>query len=138
MVTVVSEARKCFAAACDPYRFNTFVKSSGIGRARPLTPHGMQRPRDVVQIGAPQSEHVRCSTTHAARMSLTSPAPLDIMRVPGIIVARTDAESATFLDNRSDERDQPSVDCVREHPAIDAGDDHRHQGDRAQHPDRER
>ncbi|MBI4264486.1 MAG: isocitrate lyase family protein [Acidobacteria bacterium] len=32
---------------------------------------------------------------------------LDIMRVPGIIVARTDAEAATFLENRSDERDQP-------------------------------
>src|SRR6187397_3248123 len=28
---------------------------------------------------------------------------LDIMRVPGIIVARTDAESATFLDGRGDE-----------------------------------
>ncbi|HEX5825093.1 MAG TPA: isocitrate lyase ICL2 [Candidatus Limnocylindrales bacterium] len=34
---------------------------------------------------------------------------LDIMGVPGIIVARTDAESATFLDNRSDERDQPFI-----------------------------
>jgi isocitrate lyase len=34
---------------------------------------------------------------------------LDIMRVAGIIVARTDAESATFIDNRSDERDQPFV-----------------------------
>lgn len=32
---------------------------------------------------------------------------LDIMRVPGIIVARTDAEAATFLENRGDERDQP-------------------------------
>ena len=32
---------------------------------------------------------------------------LDIMGVPGIIVARTDAESATLLDGRSDERDQP-------------------------------
>lgn len=32
---------------------------------------------------------------------------LDIMRVPGIIVARTDAEAATLLDGRSDERDQP-------------------------------
>ena len=31
------------------------------------------------------------------------------MRVPGIIVARTDAESATFLDNRTDERDQPFI-----------------------------
>ncbi len=34
---------------------------------------------------------------------------LDVMRVPGIIVARTDAEAATFLDNRSDERDQPFI-----------------------------
>ena len=32
---------------------------------------------------------------------------LDIMQVPGIVVARTDAESATLLDGRSDERDQP-------------------------------
>lgn len=32
---------------------------------------------------------------------------LDIMGVPGIIVARTDAESATLLDGRSDDRDQP-------------------------------
>lgn len=30
---------------------------------------------------------------------------LDVMRVPGIIVARTDAEAATFLDGRGDERD---------------------------------
>ena len=34
---------------------------------------------------------------------------LDIMRVPGIIVARTDAEAATFLESRSDERDQPFI-----------------------------
>src|SRR5258708_23062952 len=34
---------------------------------------------------------------------------LDIMRVPGILVARTDAEAATFLDNRSDERGQPFI-----------------------------
>ena len=34
---------------------------------------------------------------------------LDIMRVAGIIVARTDAESATFLENDSDERDQPFI-----------------------------
>ena len=34
---------------------------------------------------------------------------LDIMKVPGIIVARTDAESATFLDGRGDERDQPFI-----------------------------
>src|SRR5512142_3077056 len=34
---------------------------------------------------------------------------LDIMGVPGILVARTDAESATLLDGRSDDRDQPFI-----------------------------
>jgi isocitrate lyase len=48
-----------------------------------------------------QDEQIR--RLNAARLQL------DIMRVPGIIVARTDAESATFLDNRSDERDQPFI-----------------------------
>ena len=48
-----------------------------------------------------QDEQIR--RLNAARLQL------DIMRVPGIIVARTDAEAATFLDNRSDERDQPAI-----------------------------
>ncbi len=34
---------------------------------------------------------------------------LDVMGVPGIIVARTDAEGANLLDGRSDERDQPYI-----------------------------
>ncbi|MEO7331737.1 MAG: isocitrate lyase family protein, partial [Minicystis sp.] len=34
---------------------------------------------------------------------------LDVMGVSGLIVARTDAESATLLDGRSDERDQPFI-----------------------------
>jgi isocitrate lyase len=34
---------------------------------------------------------------------------LDVMRVPGIIVARTDAESANLLDSCGDERDQPFI-----------------------------
>jgi len=34
---------------------------------------------------------------------------LDVMRVPGIIVARTDAEAASLLDSCGDERDQPFV-----------------------------
>ena len=34
---------------------------------------------------------------------------LDVMRVPGIIVARTDAESASLIETRTDERDQPFV-----------------------------
>ncbi len=48
-----------------------------------------------------EDEHIR--RLNAARLQL------DIMRVPGIIVARTDAEAATFLENRSDERDQPFI-----------------------------
>lgn len=32
---------------------------------------------------------------------------LDLMRVPGILVARTDAEAATLIESRSDARDQP-------------------------------
>jgi isocitrate/methylisocitrate lyase len=34
---------------------------------------------------------------------------LDLMKVAGIIVARTDAEAATLLDGRGDERDQPFI-----------------------------
>ena len=34
---------------------------------------------------------------------------LDVMNVPGLIVARTDAEAATFLEGRGDERDHPFV-----------------------------
>ncbi len=48
-----------------------------------------------------QDEQIR--RLNAARLQL------DIMRVPGLIVNRTDAESATFLENISDERDQPFV-----------------------------
>jgi len=56
----------------------------------------------------------RCS---AARFQL------DIMGVPGIIVARTDAESATLLDGRSDERDQPFIlgACNLDTPTFRAG-----------------
>src|SRR5512142_1546087 len=32
---------------------------------------------------------------------------LDVMKVPGIVVARTDAEAANLIDSRTDERDQP-------------------------------
>src|SRR6266567_701234 len=34
---------------------------------------------------------------------------LDVMKVPGAIVARTDAEAATFLEGRGDERDHPFI-----------------------------
>ena len=48
-----------------------------------------------------QDEQIR--RLNAARLQL------DIMQVPGIVVARTDAEAATFLESRSDERDQPFI-----------------------------
>jgi isocitrate lyase len=45
--------------------------------------------------------HEQLKRLNAARFQL------DVMGVPGIIVARTDAEAATLLDDRSDERDAP-------------------------------
>jgi isocitrate lyase len=49
------------------------------------------------------AEDEQIKRLNAARLQL------DVMRVPGILVARTDAESANFLENRSDERDQPFI-----------------------------
>ncbi|MBT8247076.1 MAG: isocitrate lyase family protein, partial [Acidimicrobiia bacterium] len=45
---------------------------------------------------------------HIKRLN-TARFQLDVMGVPGIIVARTDAEAATLLENGSDERDQPFI-----------------------------
>jgi isocitrate lyase len=53
------------------------------------------------KVLVPQDEQIK--RLNAARFQL------DVMRVPGIIVARTDAESATFVESRSDERDQPFI-----------------------------
>ena len=49
------------------------------------------------------SEDEQIKRLNAARFQL------DVMRVPGIIVARTDAETANLLDGCSDERDQPFI-----------------------------
>lgn len=49
------------------------------------------------------SEFEQLSRLNAARFQL------DVMGVPGIIVARTDAESAQLLEGGSDERDQPFI-----------------------------
>ena len=49
------------------------------------------------------SEDEQIKRLNAARFQL------DVMRVPGIIVARTDAEAANLLDGRGDERDQPFI-----------------------------
>src|ERR1700735_4508577 len=49
------------------------------------------------------SENEQIQRLNAARFQL------DIMKVPGIIVARTDAEAASLLDGCADERDQPFI-----------------------------
>ena len=49
------------------------------------------------------SENDQIQRLNAARFQL------DIMRVPGIIVARTDAEAADLLEGCADERDQPFI-----------------------------
>src|SRR6201994_2736998 len=53
------------------------------------------------KVLVPSDEQIK--RLNAARLQL------DIMRVPGIIVARTDAEAANLIDSRSDERAQPFV-----------------------------
>ena len=53
------------------------------------------------KVLVPQDEQIK--RLNAARFQL------DIMGVPGIIVARTDAEAATLLESRGDERDQSFV-----------------------------
>jgi isocitrate/methylisocitrate lyase len=53
------------------------------------------------KVLVPQDEQIK--RLNAARFQL------DVMNVPGIIVARTDAEAATLLDGRGDERDQPFI-----------------------------
>jgi isocitrate lyase len=53
------------------------------------------------KVLVPEDEQIK--RLNAARFQL------DVMGVPGIIVARTDAEAATFIDGRGDERDQPFI-----------------------------
>ncbi len=53
------------------------------------------------KVLVPEDEQIK--RLNAARFQL------DVMRVPGIIVARTDAEAANLLDGRGDERDQPFI-----------------------------
>ncbi|MFP6616341.1 MAG: isocitrate lyase/phosphoenolpyruvate mutase family protein [Candidatus Hydrogenedentota bacterium] len=53
------------------------------------------------KVLVPQNDQIK--RLNAARFQL------DIMKVPGLIVARTDAESATYIDGCDDERDQPYI-----------------------------
>jgi isocitrate lyase len=49
------------------------------------------------------SQNEQLQRLNAARLQL------DVMRVPGIIVSRTDAEAASLIDSNHDERDQPFI-----------------------------
>jgi isocitrate lyase len=53
------------------------------------------------KVLVPVDEQIR--RLNAARLQL------DIMGVPGLIVARTDAEAATYVESRTDERDHPFI-----------------------------
>ena len=53
------------------------------------------------KVVVPQDEQIK--RLNAARFQL------DIMKVSGIVIARTDAEAATLLDGRGDERDHPFI-----------------------------
>ena len=53
------------------------------------------------KVLVPQDEQIK--RLSAARFQL------DIMKVPGILIARTDAEAASLLDGRCDERDHPFI-----------------------------
>ena len=53
------------------------------------------------KVLVPSDEQIK--RLNAARLQL------DVMRVPGIIVARTDAEAANLIDSRGDERDHPFI-----------------------------
>jgi isocitrate lyase len=53
------------------------------------------------KVLVPEDEQIK--RLNAARFQL------DVMRVPGLIVARTDAEAANLLEGRNDERDQPFI-----------------------------
>ncbi len=56
-----------------------------------------------------QDGKVLVSTSEQLRRLNAARFQLDVMGVPGIIVARTDAEAATLIDDISDERDRPFV-----------------------------
>ena len=88
-------------------------------------PHVRNLIRRFVEVGVPgyhiedqrpgtkkcghQGGKVLVSSDEQIKRLNTARFQLDVMGVPGIIVARTDAEAANLLDSRGDERDQPFI-----------------------------
>ena len=71
-------------------------------------PREGQRSQADRNIGEGQGKVLVSSDEQIKRLNAAR-LQLDIMRVAGIIVARSDAEAATLLENRTDERDQPFI-----------------------------
>jgi isocitrate/methylisocitrate lyase len=110
------------AAAPPPYDYRPFIiadADTGHGG----DPHVRNLIRRFVEAGVPgyhiedqrpgtkkcghQGGKVLVPSDEQLKRLNTARFQLDVMGVPGIIVARTDAEAANLIDSRADERDQP-------------------------------
>jgi isocitrate lyase len=115
----MSEAQRATAPSYDFRPFIIADADTGHGG----DPHVRNLIRRFVEVGVPgyhiedqrpgtkkcghQGGKVLVPSDEQIKRLNTARFQLDIMRVPGIIVARTDAEAANLIDSRADERDQP-------------------------------
>jgi isocitrate lyase len=117
----MTEAQRAAAPATDYRPFIIADADTGHGG----DPHVRNLIRRFVEVGVPgyhiedqrpgtkkcghQGGKVLVPSDEQIKRLNTARFQLDIMRVPGIIVARTDAEAANLIDSRADERDQPFI-----------------------------
>jgi isocitrate lyase len=117
----MSEAQRAATPATDFRPFIIADADTGHGG----DPHVRNLIRRFVEVGVPgyhiedqrpgtkkcghQGGKVLVPSDEQIKRLNTARFQLDVMRVPGIIVARTDAEAANLIDSRADERDQPFV-----------------------------
>jgi isocitrate lyase len=115
----MSEAKRAATPAYDYRPFIIADADTGHGG----DPHVRNLIRRFVEVGVPgyhiedqrpgtkkcghQGGKVLVPSDEQIKRLNTARFQLDVMRVPGIIVARTDAEAANLIDSRADERDQP-------------------------------
>ena len=115
----MSEAQRAASRAVDYRPFIIADADTGHGG----DPHVRNLVRRFVEAGVPgyhiedqrpgtkkcghQGGKVLVSASEQIKRLNAARFQLDIMGVPGIIVARTDAEAASLLESRADERDQP-------------------------------
>ncbi len=115
----MSEAQRAATPAVDYRPFIIADADTGHGG----DPHVRNLIRRFVEVGVPgyhiedqrpgtkkcghQGGKVLVPSDEQIKRLNTARFQLDVMGVPGIIVARTDAEAANLIDSRADERDQP-------------------------------